>query len=216
MTDIDQSASESQDDSERLLGAYRSTAEEVTPPHLDNVVLKKAAAEVKKDKTVEWFLPWRRPAAFVAAVGLSLAILIEIQESELIDQNLPTQIIDSGQATGDEPGSAAQLPRSDLTSPTGLANSITVQKFSSEATESSTRMREMGQTAEHRSLGNDPNYGPYANQARNNCSDEAMANPGSWLECVEELRTNGLLQEADTELEQLLLAYPEMTLLITR
>jgi hypothetical protein len=224
VTDIDQSASEPQDDNEQLLGAYRSAATEEAPPHLDDSVLKKAAVEVRKDRSVEWFLPWRRPAAFVAAVGLSLAILIEIDESELFNQNLPVPIIDTGQSTSDlgfspipdEPGSAAQLPRSDVAPPSGLASSNTLQEFSTEATRSSTRMREIGQTAEHRSLGSDASYSQYADQEGHNCSDEVMATPDSWLQCIEELTSKGFVQEANSELARLLLAFPETTLLITR
>ncbi len=198
VTDRVEAASDPQTDCEDLLETYRSTARDTAPPHLDAIVLKSAAVEAEKVKSFEWFLPWRRPAAFVMAVGLCLAILIEFDEVGFIDHNPALQFIDKTQITTDpvEPG--------------------ILQKFSSAATDSSMRMREIGQTANHQSLGSDPNFADSADQESHSCSDEKTQTPESWLECIEELRANGSQDMADTELERLLLAYPEMTLLLTR
>ena len=60
--------------------AYRSMGGDSVPRRLDDRVLGQAHAEVEKDAWLLWFLPWLRPAAFAATVGLSLAVLLEITE----------------------------------------------------------------------------------------------------------------------------------------
>jgi hypothetical protein len=224
MTDTDGQANESQIESSELNKIYRSTACDETPPHLDEFVLNMAAAQARRDRSYQWFLPWRRPAAFVAAVGLSLAILIEFDESEYFFQDSQLQYIDGGRPSSDKsvttlpdaPDSPANLPQIGTEQPSDPPDAVTLDRFSSAATESSERMRKIGQTAEHQSLGNDPNIGPGSDQSGYPCSTQKTENPLSWLICIDDLRANGFESEADNELERLILVFPEASLLFVR
>ncbi len=58
--------------------AYRAAATERTPPALDESVLKSAKAAAKYSGLRGFTVFWFRPLAFVATVGLSLALLLEL------------------------------------------------------------------------------------------------------------------------------------------
>ncbi len=87
---------------EALRDAYRSIGEETAPRRLDETVLGQARAEVEKDEWLKWFLPWLRPAAFAATVGLSLAVLLEVMEQPPV---VPPSPVTSDFATAAEDAS---------------------------------------------------------------------------------------------------------------
>ena len=58
--------------------AYRGLAVERTPEHLDRAVLREAAAAKRRN---DFRFGWLRPFAFVATVGLSLAVVLQITQS---------------------------------------------------------------------------------------------------------------------------------------
>ncbi len=70
------------DESDPLVSAsYRATATERTPPELDAAVLKKAEAAPNDTGLRRFTAFWFRPLAFVATLGLSLALLLELNRS---------------------------------------------------------------------------------------------------------------------------------------
>ena len=69
------------DDSDPKVSAeYRAIATERTPPGLDAEVLKKADAAVGNSGLRGFTAFWFRPLAFVATLGLSLALLLEVTQ----------------------------------------------------------------------------------------------------------------------------------------
>lgn len=60
----------------RVTDAYRQLANERTPPHLDDKVLRMAAREGRTRYSL--LRAWMRPAAWAATIGLSLAIMLEL------------------------------------------------------------------------------------------------------------------------------------------
>ena len=69
-------------ESDPLVSAeYRAAATEQTPPALDAVVLKNAEAAAKDTAFRRFTAFWFRPLAFVASLGLSLALLLELNQS---------------------------------------------------------------------------------------------------------------------------------------
>ena len=72
---------------------YKSIASEQTPPHLDQAVLREAKRAVRADNRKGSFGAWFRPVAFMASVGLSLAIILELSDSGMFDTeaDLPTE-----------------------------------------------------------------------------------------------------------------------------
>ena len=57
---------------------YRATATERTPPALDEMVLAKAKATTKTSGLQGFTAFWFRPLAFVASLGLALALVLEL------------------------------------------------------------------------------------------------------------------------------------------
>ena len=63
-------------DDPRVSAAYRELADERSPEHLDHIILNAArgAARPRWNKAIAWL----RPAAWVATIGVCLAIVLEI------------------------------------------------------------------------------------------------------------------------------------------
>lgn len=64
---------------------YASLAGEKTPAHLDQAVLREAARAVRADNRKGSFGAWFRPVAFMTSVGLSLAIILDLSDTELFE-----------------------------------------------------------------------------------------------------------------------------------
>ncbi len=176
-------------DEKRARESYRSISAERAPPHLDNRVLKLAADEARKDARFRWFIPWLRPAAFAATVGLSLAVLLEINN---------------------EPASTNGV----IADETEVAPSARVlDDFASAAADSSSRIREIGATAAERELDGESDANLYVRpESRETppfCDDEQSATPDAWQRCIERLRAEGRTREADSELARYRNAYPD-------
>ena len=63
---------------------YRATATERTPPALDAAVLKKAEAAARESGLQVFTAFWFRPLAFVATLGLALALMLELTRMETL------------------------------------------------------------------------------------------------------------------------------------
>ena len=177
-------------DSEDLRAIYRSGSREKVPPRLDKMVMRRARSEIRKGSMSKLYFPWGRPAAFVAVAGLSLAVLLELNETANHEQRPMT-------------GPNIQ------------------QDFRSEAADGSTRMIDIGKTATHRFLGEDPGAGDVTAPATASepgeslpgpvklCDDAQVETPQSWMVCIVRLRADGHSQEANMEMGELLLTYPD-------
>ena len=63
---------------------YQATATERTPPALDTAVLNKAEATAKESGLQGFTAFWLRPLAFVATLGLALALVLELTNIETL------------------------------------------------------------------------------------------------------------------------------------
>ena len=81
--------------------------------------------------------------------------------------------------------------------------------FATEAEGGSVRMREIGKTAEHLSLGEDSASRALAAEDDVACDSEQVLTPETWLACITQLQEDGFAAAADTELDRLRLAYPD-------
>jgi hypothetical protein len=204
----------------RVSAAYRELADEHTPEHLDHVILNAArgAARPRWNKA----LAWLRPAAWVATIGVCLAIVIEI--SLLPDQEqveFDSQLQEAAPATEmrrleksrpqpfgaqkvqqlQKPGSveASDLPRRPDDSDAGVVP--TVRESGLEEAETRVRQQSISDMQSPAA--------PAANLARDvaaerYCSEEETADPNTWLDCILELERQGLYDAA--RLERALLA----------
>ncbi len=69
----------------QLSEQFESLASEETPAHLDRAVLREAKRAVRADNRKGSFGAWFRPVAFMATVGLSLAIILDLSDTEIFN-----------------------------------------------------------------------------------------------------------------------------------
>ena len=62
---------------------YEKLADEKTPADLDRAVLREATRVVRADNRIGSFGPWFRPVAIMATVGLSLAIILDLSDTNI-------------------------------------------------------------------------------------------------------------------------------------
>ena len=70
----------------KVAAHYKLIADEAVPPELERMVLHKARAAARNDGRQFPFMAWLRPAVFVATAGLSLALVIELNETGFVIQ----------------------------------------------------------------------------------------------------------------------------------
>ena len=172
---------------------YRALAHESTPKSLDRMVMRFARKAVDNSKSAGWGNSWYRPATFLATLGLSLALLLEITDFQVFDP--PADV------------TFQQDSRPDT------------NNFQDAADNAARNVREVDATAdESLQLSNGSANEPEAittalpkNSATavQHCSDEQLALPETWWQCIRELREAGLQAAAESELSNLHRAFPQ-------
>ena len=71
---------------DEVSAAYRAVAGESAPPHLDRQVLRQAKDAAGSRWFEKYSFSFFRPAAFVATLGLSLAIVLQISDTWLAEE----------------------------------------------------------------------------------------------------------------------------------
>ena len=213
----------------RVSAAYREMADERTPEHLDHVVLNAArsAARPRRNTAIRWL----RPAAWVATVGVCLAIVVEIS---LLDDD-GTAGMDSLTPAAAPPAAvspltapAAKSERLDKTAPpssepaavhpvqkpaAGPAADMAADRDDGDLMERARELRQQGtvieDTAPNRMLRMAPETSALEEALTEHYCDETQtADPNSWLECILELERQGLHEAARLERERLAEAFP--------
>ncbi len=231
MTDRHMKQDESGDP--RVAAAYRQLADERTPEHLDHVILNaaRAAARPRWNRAVAWL----RPAAWVATIGVCLAIVVEI--SMLPDQEQPefdslpqeaapaaapateTKRLEKAQPRVDE---VQKMQRMQETKP-AKASGLPTRSEDSDASAALELGESMPEEAERRvrqhsvsdlqAPASVPVSAPAADLAQEvaserYCNESETADPNAWLECILELERQGLHDAARLERELLVEAFP--------
>jgi hypothetical protein len=183
--------------SAQLSSEYGAIATESAPEKLDRAILRLAKQEVRSSSGAAWRDRWYRPAVFVATVSLSLALVLQLNESSFLVSpdgvtSAPLNGItpvpesafqDAARATSQQLRQIeadAKPSMSDSTSP------MSVPERSAGTTDSGTLLPTNG-----------------------HCSTEQRANIESWWRCIKELESKGLTQFAELELQALLRDYPQ-------
>lgn len=178
-----------------LAAAYRDLADEASPPRLDARILDDAARAARPARSGFWRDAWFRPVVFAATFGLSMALVLQLSDSGLID--LPPQ--DPGQngsyvAPGDNPMRDAAA--------------VTAERIRQLEAETSA----LPPTASAPAAGMSPTAAPGGVGSRlgadDRCSETQRADTGSWWRCIEDLEQRGLSGAAEAELRALLAAHP--------
>lgn len=69
----------------QVSGHYKSLADEKTPADLDRAVLREARRALRADNRKGSFGAWFRPVAVMATVGLSLAIILDLSDTSILN-----------------------------------------------------------------------------------------------------------------------------------
>ena len=208
----------------RVSAAYRQMADERTPEHLDHVILNAArsAAKPRWNKAVAWL----RPAAWMATIGVCLAIVIEIAllpdpEPAEFDSVRPAAVPPAAPSPAAVTRFEKAAPRA--AEPAAAQKPATVpsahpERRSDEA-EMADRARELQQRARQEDtapamlLRSAPATSRVEEAVTERyCDETATADPNTWLECILELERQGLHDAARLERERLALAFPPVEL----
>lgn len=205
---------------------YESLADENTPPELDRVVMREATRAVQADNRSGAFRPWFRPVAFIATVGLSLAIILELNDTGILspptDMSRETGRPDSVQsAVESAPDNAARTRTA-----SSAADDLRRQKSTVKQSSKTAALDAVGDaagssapvTTAAESLAPDPAStmkiqsgvtAPDVQLTAVQCTDEQRFDVDDWWKCIEELRQLGFAGTADLELDGLREEFPE-------
>ena len=231
MTDRPRKQDESGDP--RVSAAYKQMADERTPEHLDHVILNAArgAARPRWNKAIAWL----RPTAWVATIGVCLAIVIEIslmpdqQQAEF--DKLPQESAPAAAPTADtmrlektrtqatEPAKVERLQQpdssraSDLPARSGDADAPAAPESGDSSLEEAEVRGRQEPVSDAPSPASFLRTAPTANlvqelAAERYCDESETADPNAWLECILELERQGLHEAARLERELLAEAFP--------
>ena len=246
------------DENDPLISAeYRATATERTPPTLDAVVLKTAEAAARDSGLRGFTAFWFRPLAFVATLGLSLALLLELNQSlqpqPVISPASEVQSVvadpapalpgapSENQRSADTPANKAsvtqskdpivetgRLKRQESTAASAndpVGNVDTSADFAEMIEASSKQIQEQHGVAEiaiegfKQTRSDEPEQSrevaafqasalPLVDSARP-CTEEQLAVPEMWWQCISDLEEDGRHSEANAELDLFNQANPD-------
>jgi hypothetical protein len=182
MTNNDDSLPSDEHDPE-VSAQYRALAKDTTPNELDKIVLRAASKADKSDGSTGWSATWFRPVTFVATLGLSLALLLELSEFQFFDP---------------PPDYATQADAP-----------VDANVFQDAADSAAISVREVDATADESLQLSSPTLPANAAAAVQNCSDEQMVQPEKWWQCIQELRESGNDAAAELELANLQESFPQ-------
>ena len=206
----------------RVSAAYRDMANERSPEHLDHVILNAARAAARP----RWnrALAWLRPAAWVATIGVCLAIVVEIA---LLPESEPGDLAPVSNQPPAAPAGEARRVEKIAPQAADPAKATPAMKPSAgisadqqrhpEEAEVPDRAREMGQRVERDEDLAPASFlqsAPAAASARElaverYCDESQTADPNTWLECILELERQGLHDAARLERELLVETFPQ-------
>jgi hypothetical protein len=168
---------------------FETLSDESTPGHLDQAVMREAKRAIRADNRKGSFGAWFRPVAFMAMVGLSLAIILDLTDtsipepaSEPESESIPPATV---QASPDQAIDAAAGNRSQAT-----LNEIKRQEKS--PAQSAPRLESSESLV-----------------MPTGCREEQKSAPEEWWNCIESLREAGQAEAADLEFENLSKDFPD-------
>jgi hypothetical protein len=178
-----------------LSARYKQLADEAAPVALDRAILRSARHAASKEEATGWQPEWFKPAAFVTMLALGLAIIIELDEANIL--------------TPPSLGGDQLLPAEGPANPFEDAADAAARQIRDADTTAANEMPDDGPGADS-NAGADP-------LARNEtllpvdqrCSDEQRATVATWWKCIESLESRGASDAAEEELSALFRAFPD-------
>ncbi len=210
----------------RVSAAYREMADERTPEHLDHVVLNAARSAARPRWSAA--IAWLRPAAWVATIGVCLAIVVEVsllehQGTGELDVLAPTAAPPAAVSPATAPAAKAERFDDKVPAAAEPAAVPSMQKAArgasadravrSEEAETLNELRRQGDVMDDTASNRLPYIAPAPSAidealTERYCDDEQTADAESWLECILELEQQGSHEAARLERERLAEAFP--------
>ena len=192
MSNYDDSLTNSESDPEISI-RYRALANETTPKELDKIVLRTARKAVRNSPS-GWSAAWYRPAGVVATLGLSLALFLQFNQSQL--PALPA-----------DPGARASSPAAAGVFQDAANDAAISIRESGAIADESLQLSNTGTNYSTAIAGSEISAGSAARLQH--CNDEQIVLPDQWWQCIQELRKSGRPDDADVELAYLHEIFPD-------
>lgn len=218
-----------QDDDKQQSGAgdsqvsaeYEKLADEKPPADLDRAVLREAARAVRADNRKGSFGAWFRPVAFMATVGLSLAIILDLSDTSIfsppadlsIDTAAPTPVLVPAESAAD--AARKNRAQSAISEMKRQKRSVPAQSITMDAPEDSSDAVTESPPAEQKLLlitQPEAAAGADVQPTKLQCLEEERVNPELWWRCIESLRESVPEELLGLELEKLREAFPDFEL----
>jgi hypothetical protein len=165
----------------------RALADETTPNDLDRAVMREAKQALRADNRRGSFGAWFRPVAFMATIGLSLAIILDLTDRSIFAP-------ESGPSVGLRPtGTLDELKRQEKSS-AGDA-------FTAESQKARERLQDL--EVNYDASTPEPSMDAVLQTPPAECSDVEKSAAQTWWQCIESLREAGQLEAANWQLENL-------------
>lgn len=197
MTMTDRTENRPTDDMDAELSAhYQRLAKECAPDKLNHAVLRASRQEISGHTASVWQAAWFRPAAAVAVVTLSLAVVLEISDTNMLPSHAP--------------GSNQVLPADSASdSFRDAANRATEQVRQATDTASRRSQNSAADAPMSMDTGMSTEQNPQLPASRA-CDTAQRATKTAWWACIESLESSGARNLAERELAALLLAFPAL------
>lgn len=205
----------------RVSAAYREMANERSPEHLDHVILNaaRAAAKPRWNRAVAWL----RPAAWVASIGVCLAIVVEIA---LLPEPEPAGFAPAAEQAPVAP--AAEARRFEKAAPQAAEParvapvtkpSVGISADRQQRQDEAKLLERVREREQHAEIDEDLAPTSFLQSApaaavseevatERYCDESQTADPNTWLECILELERQGLHDAARLERDLLAEAFP--------
>jgi len=203
-------------DNKRVSAFYREVADEVTPTTLDERILADAARGAQSRYGLA--RAWVRPVAWAATIGLSLAFLLELTWFADAPPEVPAGSPAVSEERARQDADVMRAKQEDVpnrsiakqATPPAAANGAPAAPATDEASflrQAGTQAREEAERAQIAAV-----LSPAESADQDHaCDNEARETAESWYQCIRELRAQGLDDDADTEFEALLRAFPDFS-----
>jgi hypothetical protein len=198
--------------------AYREFATERAPATLNEQVLRQAAREAGRGYP-RWS-GWLRPLAWVATVGLTLGIVIELVSTPVPEHEAPTEVYreEALPAPAATTGPAAKQrrydapePRKDAPAERSRTAGDTSPASAAFAVDEASPLDQAADIAAARAGSESEELVPAVRasiRTAPTCDEAAREQADTWYRCIERLRSEGHAEAAEHELEKLVEAFP--------
>jgi hypothetical protein len=166
---------------------FRNLANESAPGKLNHAVLKAARHEALSSAAGIWQATWFRPAATAAVIALSLALVLEINDTNILAPPLPAE--NASDAFRDAADRSAEQ----------------VREAASALTRTSQNPGADTPLSTDPGVSTDPTSLLPASQG---CDEEQRSTRATWWACIESLESGGASNLAERELTALFQAFP--------